>query len=135
MNIDSLKRQHKEIIEVVQKIERMLQPQTVEQKSFDIAIQIGMLAGKLLIHLKSEDQYLYPALTQHSNKNIQLISKRFMSEMGTIAEVFTKYKTTYMVASNIKAKPEQFIADSNKIFETIKKRILAEDKDLYPLLN
>ncbi|MEW6697365.1 MAG: hemerythrin domain-containing protein [Bacillota bacterium] len=133
-NLDLLKRQHQEIGDILNKIEGYISAQTVVEKSFDISLNIGLLAGKLLTHLNSEDKYLYPSLANHPDQKTQTISKRFMEEMGGLSQAFTLYKGKYMIANNIKANPSQFTTETRTVFDAIRKRVAAEEKELYPLL-
>ncbi|WP_031513310.1 hemerythrin domain-containing protein [Desulfofalx alkaliphila] len=133
-NLDNLNRQHQEIAQVIKDIEAIINQKDIEQESFNLSFKIGLLAGKLLTHLSSEDKYLYPALVSHAHSKVQETAKRFKNEMGNLANDFTNYKKTYMIANNIKKNPSQFAKDTATVFNAIKKRVEAEEKNLYPLL-
>lgn len=133
MNIDGLKRQHQEIGQLINEIESSLN-QDVVAKAFDISLKIASLAGKLSIHLKSEDDYLYPTLMTAADEGLRNTAKRFDQEMGHISQAFSDYKTKYMSASRIKQETGHFLADTRAIISSLRHRIHNEDKSLYSLL-
>lgn len=133
-NLQLLKRQHKEIGDIIKKLEELVS-QDVVAKSFDISMSIALLAGKLTIHLNSEDKYLYPDLLQHQDAKVQQVSKQFSAEMGNLFKAFANYKNMYMLSQNIKRNPTVFLDETKVIISAIKKRVEHEEKDLYPLLS
>lgn len=133
-NMDLLQRQHQEIADILVKIESLAVPGKAKENCFDISLNIGLLSGKLLSHLNSEDKFLYPSLFNHSDLKVQQVSKRFAQEMGNLHNAFANYKKIYMLSQNIKDNPEQFINETKIIFSAIKNRVASEEKDLYPLV-
>lgn len=133
-NITNLQRQHKEIAEVIERLEKLIAAAEIAQNSNALSLDIAFLSGKLMNHLQSEDKFLYPELSNHSSPSVRSVSSRFMAEMGNLSEAFVNYKTKYMLSQNIKASPEQFRQESSQVFKAIRQRVLAEEKDLYPLL-
>lgn len=134
-NLDLLMKQHKEIGEIMMKIEAIKTVPEVKEKSFDLAMSIALLSGKLLMHLNSEDKFLYPNLSNHPSRQVQQLAGTFAKEMGSLANTFSNYKQIYMLSQNIKDNPSQFLNDTKVIFLAIKKRMTAEEKELYPLLH
>lgn len=134
MNVALLNRQHQEIGAVMSKIENMLEQQNLEEKAFDISLNIGLLSGKLVTHLDAEDKFLYPKLISDQNEKTSATSQKFMQEMGGLVDVFVNYKKEYMIAGNIKKQPEKFIIDTRSVFSAVKKRVMAEENELYPLI-
>jgi hypothetical protein len=137
MNIELLKGQHVHIWKLVREIETVLNADNVNVGAiaFDLSLKIGQLSGALVLHLKSEDDYLYPELLKAESGEIRALAESFNQEMGSIAEKFTEYKRTYMLASKIKEQPEIFKQDTKRIFLALKNRLDKEDRKLYPLIN
>lgn len=133
-NIELLQRQHQEIEDIIKNLEQLMAAKDIKEKSFDISLNIAKLAGKLLIHLNSEDNYLYPSLMQHTDPQIKRISRKFSEEMGNLVYTFSNYKKVYMLAQNIKNNPTDFLNQSQEILSVIKRRLTAEENELYPLL-
>ncbi|MDF2874818.1 MAG: Hemerythrin cation binding domain protein, partial [Sporomusa sp.] len=61
-DISNLTRQHKEIIELLDKLNNFATPAAVVKDAFAISMLLGQLAGKINIHLSNEDKFLYPRL-------------------------------------------------------------------------
>lgn len=137
MNIELLKGQHTHIWKLVRETETVLNADNVNVGAiaFDLSLKIGQLSGALVLHLKSEDDYLYPELLKSESGEIRALAESFSQEMGSIAEKFTEYKRTYMMASKIKEQPEIFKQDTKRIFLALKNRLDKEDRKLYPLIN
>lgn len=133
MNLDNLKRQHQDISQLVNELESFL-AQDVGVKAFEISLKIGALAGKLSIHLKSEDDYLYPLLINSSDSRTNMTAKKFQQEMGNIAQSFLDYKANYLSSSRIKHESDKFVADTKVIISALRMRIKKEDELLYSLL-
>jgi hemerythrin-like domain-containing protein len=136
MSIVNLRRQHTEIGQVIEETENILRNKSlgITSQSKQLALNIANLAGRLQNHLLLEDKFLYPSLAEHKDPQVQALSKRFSEEMGNLNEVFAAYKTKYMIANNIRNNPEDFYKDSLAVFKAIKSRIMAEEKELYPLV-
>lgn len=133
-SLNILKRQHQDIAALIKDIETAINTKDIQQESFNFAMNIAALAGKLLTHLSTEDRYLYPSLAAHADSKVRQLAEKFKTEMGGLAGQFTKYKETYMIAGNIKNNPVQFTKDTAAVFSAIKSRVEAEEKQLYPLL-
>lgn len=133
MDINLLKNQHARIRQLVSEIEVLSNAGDVTAQAFDISLKIGQLSGLLVLHLKSEDQVLYPALMRSTVEKTRRVAEEFNREMGSLAGDFMEYKRTYMLASRIKAEPQNFRSDSNKIFTALKNRLDKEDRFLYPM--
>ena len=133
MNLDNLKRQHQEITQLINEIEALL-GQDVAAKSFEISLKIGALSGKLSIHLKTEDDYLYPSLKVSEDECLRKTANLFSKEMQDIAHSFANYKTKYISSAQIKKDVNQFITETRSIISHLRTRLNHEDMQLYPLL-
>ncbi|TWH58043.1 hemerythrin HHE cation binding domain-containing protein [Desulfitobacterium sp. LBE] len=131
MNNDLLKNQHNTIRQLIQEIEEEVRSGNLDQKAFDLSLKISKLSGILVLHLKSEDEYLYPALKNSKDGVLSKTAEQLYREMGSLSTEFLSYKSTYMSAAKIKADIPQFIGESNKIFSALKNRLNTEDKRLY----
>lgn len=132
--IQILQRQHYEIVEVVKTIKKLIQKNQLAVEANEIAKHINILAGKLTIHLASEDKHLYPNLKNSNDSKIKNLTKAYIDEMGNISETFMIYKNKYNIKSKILNNQSEFIKDTNEIFKVLENRIFKEDNELYPLL-
>jgi hemerythrin-like domain-containing protein len=88
------------------------------------------------MHLKYEDEQMYPYLLQHEKEEVRAISKVLKKEMGDLSAVFEGYKDKYLKRPNALVKePSQFIKETNNILYAISKRVEKEEHELFPLLD
>lgn len=133
-NLAMLKRQHTEVLEIMNTIETLIRKGDLETTANAIAYNINALSGKLKMHLMSEDKFLYPDLMNSNNKDIKNTAQILYDEMSGIAGIFTSFVQQYNVPSKILQNSEPFYMESKKIFSVISNRINKEDNKLYPLL-
>lgn len=133
---DIIRKQHQQIRKALQELqEDVYSEEEVVKNQLWIALRIGTLTGILLMHLKYEDEYLYPLLLQDPNEKVRATSNQFMKEMGNLSAVFEGYKDKYLkVPDAIKKDPAIFIKDTNAILYSISKRVEKEEHELFPLL-
>ncbi|HHU33326.1 MAG: hemerythrin domain-containing protein [Zhaonellaceae bacterium] len=135
MDINYLRRQHKEVNEVLADLKNRLEPyDKIPENAFALTMLIANIAGKLKIHLSSEDKYLYPGLLKNPDPKVQDTAQMFIEEMGDLAESFDIYKSKYMNAKNIRNSPEDFVSETKTIIKAILKRIEKEESELYTML-
>ncbi len=131
MNLKTFLRQHNDIIEIVDEIEKLLsQKDYLINNAAQVSYKIASLSGKLSLHMKSEDNYLYPKI---KNEN-KALAEEFIHDLTPITQAFNDYKKKYMIASNIKSNPSEFVEETKQIIDALRKRIKIEEEKLYPVL-
>lgn len=133
MDISNLKRQHNDIANFITEFDGYLMVEKVSISAFELTKKIARLAGLLKMHLKYEDDVLYPKLNISTDQKVRLTTERFINEMGGLSKAFDEYRNLYKRSSQIKDKPEAFIRDTQKIMEALWKRVQKENEDLYLL--
>ena len=133
-NLKDLTRQHKEIYEILEFLKNHLEEDSVRSTSSKLAQNINVLAGKLKIHLITEDDYLYPKLMSGDDSRIRGTAERFYSEMGGLSETFAEYKSKYNISPRILGNIEGYIKDTKAVLEALQNRMKKEDHELYILL-
>ena len=133
-NLKDLTRQHKEIYDIIDILKDNLSEDKVKQEASKLAQSINVLAGKLKIHLLSEDDYLYPKLMNGSDSRAKETAERFYHEMGNLSAVFSDYKGKYNISSRILGNIQGYIKDTQGILEALQSRMHKEDNELYVLL-
>ncbi|MGI6093420.1 MAG: hemerythrin domain-containing protein [Veillonellaceae bacterium] len=133
-DVKNLLRQHNEILELIGKINAFTTSQQIEANAFSTSLLLGQLAGKIKIHMTTEDKFVYPALLNHANPKVQSLSRQFADEMGDLAKTFDSYKTKYMNAREISANPASFLQQTKLVAAALATRIEKENTELYPLL-
>ncbi len=131
---DNFRRQHNEIVDVVQKIAAGLNAEELKKDASAIRELLMMLAGKLKMHLAMEDKALYPNLINHTNDDVRNTAKKFVEEMGGIKEAFTAYVEKWSIAGKIENDAEEFVRETQNLFAALGNRVERENNELYPLL-
>lgn len=132
MNIDNLERQHLEINSLFSKINKNLNSNNITNDIDSLVWDINTLAGKLNIHMKTEDKFLYPELINGDNENLKKIAIEYSQEMGNIHKVFEEFKNNFNTKNKILNDIDKFLIESNKVLKLLKSRIDKEDRSLYP---
>lgn len=128
--------QHARALACVSEIRvHMKDPVSTEANAHDLRMILARLAGVLVAHLKSEDQFLYPALIASSNSQTSTTAKKFFDEMGVITPLVLDFMDKWRPIGEIEKDPKGFIAACHPILEALGRRIEAEEKHLYPLCN
>jgi hemerythrin-like domain-containing protein len=89
------------------------------------------MAGKVKIHLATEDKVLYPNLEKHKDAKVQQMAKQFAAEMGQIKTVFEAYLAKYPTAQAIESHAADWVKETKDLFTVLGKRIERENNELY----
>ena len=131
-NIDNLERQHVEIKDLFLKIKKDINSNDIKVNLDTLVRNINTLAGKLNIHMSSEDKFLYPALVESKDQQLKEIAKQYSEEMGHIHVQFNNYKNKFNTKSKILNDIDEFLKESKEIIKLLENRISKEDMYLYP---
>ncbi len=135
LNIKTLKRQHEEIYDVIAELrESMGSEGDLENRAFEIAQKISLLAGKLKIHLGTEDRYMYPYIMENGSDELKKAAESSVKEMGDISAKFLEYKDRFNTRSKILNDLKGFLSETSKILHMLEERMKKEDSNLYRLL-
>ncbi len=129
--LETLKRQHEEIAEIISDIKSDIDQKDIAKEALEISSKISNLAGKLKVHLNTEDQYMYPQLLKSSNSEVQTTAQAYIDEMGTISTEFMAYKDRFNTRTKITNEINLFVSESKRIFSLLQQRIAKEDSNLY----
>ncbi|WP_123052900.1 hemerythrin domain-containing protein [Clostridium sp. JN-1] len=133
-NIENLKRQHKDIRKEMDNIDAIINKRDYENYLDDFVMYVNNLAGKLNVHLNSEDKFLYPDLINEKDLELKNIANRYIHEMGDISKKFMEYKNKFNTKSKINEKLDEFVPQTKIIISQIKNRISREENELYKLI-
>ena len=128
----NLARQHNELYKLLAQMKSL--GYNIESNADKIALNINLLAGKINIHLQSEDKYLYSLLLNSQHTEVRKIAKDFIAEMGHIAKTFNEFKVKFNTKNKILNNINEFKLEYPKIMNAISNRLNKEDKKLYVLL-
>lgn len=133
-NLSILKRQHSEISVMLTELKKVIRGRNFEGNASAVAGQINILAGKLKVHLNTEDQYMYPQLLQSDNEKVRDTAQSYIDEMQAISRRFMEYKERFKTKTKIIDDLQSFFEESNKVFEMLETRIEKENTSLYAIL-
>jgi len=134
MDISRLTEQHREIEEIVQDILQLAKPAAPTLEAGGKArARLVDLSGKVGVHLITEDKVLYPSLLAAKDPAVVAATKRFVDEMGGIAEAFKQYLRDWPTGATIHSQSEKFRSDTEKLFSALAGRIRREESELYKL--
>lgn len=131
-NITNLERQHVEIKDLFLKIKQGTNSNDIKVNLDTLVRDINTLAGKLNIHMNSEDKFLYPELINSRDEQLKQIAKQYSEEMGNIHQEFNNYKNKFNTKSKILSDVDGFLKESKEIIKLLENRISKEDIYLYP---
>ena len=131
-NLDSLERQHGEIRGLFLKIKNGINTSDIKVNLEELVRNINALAGKINVHMNSEDKFLYPALIESENKQLREMAKEYSEEMGHIHLKFNNYKNKFNTRSKILNDIDGFLKESKETINLLENRISKEDNYLYP---
>ena len=132
---DDLRTKHQELLNIAAQISGELDAGKLSEGAKQARSLLSTLAGKLGIHLAVEDKNLYPELLNHKDENVRATAKRFIDEMGDIAEAFKNYVDKWPHSKAIQDNPQDFITETKGIFDALSTRISKEDNELYSLVD
>lgn len=131
MELKHYMEQHQRIWEELSLLKTLCKKQDLEQTAAEIALHISSLAGKLKIHLSSEDQFLYPSFLHSSDSKLVTMANEYQKEMGNLLTVFTEFKDKYNTKLKILSEKASFYGEADKIIGAIETRMQKEEKGLY----
>ena len=135
VDIKTLRRQHKEIYDAISGLKESIETAgNLETEAFEIAQKINLLAGKLKIHLGTEDRYMYPYILEKGSDDLKIVAQDYVAEMGAISGEFSDYKNRFNTKSKIIGDPAGFLAETAKVLKVLEERIKKEDSNLYQAL-
>ena len=123
--------QHERIREELEILKMLCKNKDLEETASEIALHINSLAGKLKIHLSSEDQHLYPVFLGSSDAQLVAMAEEYQKEMGNLLEVFTGFKDKYNTKFKILGEKDSFFKEANEIIRAIEQRMEKEERGLY----
>ena len=131
-SLAELRQDHADLVTIVTELQSLIeadqQPSAVEL--FDVRRR---LASRLIAHLKAEDWALYPPLLESSDAEVAATARRFVEEMGGLAQAFSAFMERWDALS-IQSDWPAFRQDCRGIIDALTTRIVRENRELYPLL-
>lgn len=134
MATQTLRRQHRQILELVTRLDEHLDPARLPTSGHAVRGLLNTLTGVLTVHLAVEDGVVYPQLKHHEDPQLRQLASRYIDEMGGLKETFLAFVGRWKSVDGIQQSPAAFIRDARDVVRTLTRRIAAEDSELYPVV-
>lgn len=131
MNLDMYLEKHTAINGELSQLKTLAEKEIDETAAARLSDHINKLTAVLLMHLSSEDKYLYPALLAAPDANVKTMTRQYMQEMGDISGKYSAFKTRYNTPSKILSDPSGFKTELAALYATVTARIRKEESELY----
>lgn len=131
----SYRGQHQKILDIVARLESCLAGDGSIRDAALVRRELSTLVGTLTVHLAVEDEAVYPRLIGHSDQDVRDLAKRFVDEMGDLRAQLSAYTQRWPTAGAIQMDPSAFTDETRALLEALRARIVAEDDQLYPLVD
>ncbi len=132
MDMLSFINQHKDISDSIRQINALIKGDIVKN-AIEVRKLLSDLIERLSIHLIMEDKNIYPKAASSNNPELKIMAIKLQSEMLNTGQKLKDYSARWSSPARINEDQSSFISETNIIFSNIEKRILAEEKELYPL--
>lgn len=124
--IQNLKSEHHALVEILKRVQ-VIGPSQSESKQLLLEVKKA-----LLVHLKKEDQELYPKLKDAAKQNEEIDRK--VNNFGKDMEEITKFTLQFFdKMENNQYSSLEYAKDFGKLVTILSSRISREENILYPL--
>lgn len=128
---DRYRQQHNEIVELLQNLERQLNAADLSKDASAARKTLSVLAGKLALHLSSEDQLLYPEIKSSSDPELKRIAAEFERDMLPLSASFKAYLARWPTPTSITQDAAGFVTQTRAIIRALMERIKRENSVFY----
>jgi Hemerythrin HHE cation binding domain len=94
---------------------------------------LAQLAGSVKMHLKAEDDSLYPRLLAHHDAAVRRKAAELQRSMGDLAGAFDAFYARWIKPGAIAAQPRAYDDELTSVVAALATRMDLEDRDLYDL--
>jgi hypothetical protein len=94
---------------------------------------LAQLAGQVMMHLKGEDESLYPRLLAHADPQVRAKAKELQDSMGGLARAFSGFYEKWIKPGAIAGDVQGYKTEMRGVIQAFSQRMDLEDRDLYDL--
>ena len=133
--LEKYRRTHSELRQMIEELRSLL---TLDQmrlrpKARTVHELLCDLSERVRKHLAEEDRGLYPSLLIHDDPKVKSIAWGFISGERPLRKLFDDYHQNWLNNSDFNF-CDEFIAETNHVFEMIGTRLDREEQILFPKL-
>ena len=127
--------QHEDLLELIDEINECLNFIELAKDANDVRMLLSRFFVKLKVHLAMEDGSLYPVMLDVEDDKVREMARKFVNEMGGLADAFQTYSLMWASAVAIQDNPKVFMAHTNKVMNALSRRIDKENHELFRAYN
>ncbi len=94
---------------------------------------LAQLAGQVMMHLKGEDDSLYPRLLEHADPQVRAKAKELQESMGGLAAAFSSFYAKWIKSGAIASDVYGYTTEMRGVIQAFSQRMDLEDRALYDL--
>jgi hypothetical protein len=129
------RRQHDELDRIAKSIEGKLADLQAGAGAADVRRLLAQYTGKLAIHLRIEDEALYPQLLEGKDAVLRERAATLKIGMGALDAEFQTFVRAWPSAASIESNPGEFCRQFARIIRAIGRRMAREEVELYALID
>jgi len=129
--INVMLRQHKDILEKAHNLIGLLKAGTATNDPKKVKDALFNLSGLIKLHLQMEEEYLYPKLINHEDRDVRVTARKLKAEMIPITNAYIDYANKWTNTEMIASKSKEFYEETRNILQALESRIKTEDEQLY----
>jgi len=130
-----LRRQHESLRKHIASMNKLLNPLLLATNAAEVRSLLTQLLGEFGKHLQQEAKELYPPLDGAEDTSTQATAARFGADMKQNLPRLAEFNRRWHSADAIRAEGTLFIKEADGIFQWLERRLIAENTELYPLLD
>lgn len=94
---------------------------------------LAQFAGQVMMHLKGEDESLYPRLLAHPDRQVRAKAQQLQDSMGGLATEFMRFYPKWIASGAIARDVPGYEAEMRSVVRAFADRMNLEDRELYDL--
>ncbi len=134
-DIEHFRKSQEDLLKMIEELQSLMATDMFEMSqnamtAYQVLCDLGF---KIHAHLGEADRYVYPYLLIHDDPRVQSLAWGFINGENPLRQTFADYYLKWLNNFHF-IFPQDFIADSQEIFNMIIERIDRENKELLPWL-
>ena len=135
-SIDQLRLKRHELNRLAMEILSLMDPQRLATEITSIRLRLSAYVRKLRVHLLVQDRFVYERLLRHSSPAVVAAATEHQRQTHALRDRMTRHAEQWISSDGaIEALGAQFIEETTTFLDVASKRLGAEDRELYPLVN
>lgn len=132
--LNTLQSQHERIASLARSLRVELEGNRVVDDAQSARTILSRLVGLLQVHFTAEDKVLYPKLMENEDPAVRRMARRFVREMGGMANTMADYASRWPNAKSIQDDADRFTRETTELLDALELRVRSEESALFEML-